>query len=286
MRLQDRTVLVRLRIESWGTTRQDKEANEAVANAKNTNIRATRVTKRLCPEDALKEVKSKAEAAREFVRSNTQPWTDDGARLLDASHLFNVQDALRQDYRPPWWAEVQKVVGKLPYFRDQWGPANLGDLYDKSLYPTDELMEASFTWTLEVLPLNPDSKELRTILGDEYVDEIQRRAELGIERRLWERLAEPIKAMAERLSQADPTFRDTLVGNIRDLMKLMPSLNVTDAPALNRFREEIEDSLTKYSADTLRLSSSARRETAARAKDILARMNDFMPAVHTDPPNR
>jgi len=285
MRLQDRTVLVRLRIEAWGTTRQDKEANLAVSVAKNTSTKATRVTKRLCPEDALREVKSKAEAAREYLRNMTQPWTDDGARLLDASQLFNVQDELRRNFRPAWWAEVQKVISRLPEFRDTWGPNNLGDLYDPALYPTPERMEAEFTWTLDVLPLNPDAKELRTILGNDYVDEIQRRAERGIERKLWERLAEPIKNMAERLSQADSNFRDTLVSNIRDMVKLMPALNVTDDPALEHFRQEVENELTKYAPDTLRVSSRARRETAQKARDILGRMKDFMPEIHTDAPD-
>lgn len=77
-------------------------------------------------------------------------------------------------------------------------------------------------------------------------------------------------------------FRDTLVGNIRDLVKLMPSLNVTEDPALDQFRREIEDTLMKYTADTLRLSTRARTETAAAANNILQRMKDFMPEIHVD----
>ena len=137
MKLQDRALLTRLRIESWGTTCKDKDANRVVSEALNSTDAATWVGKRLAPADALKAVKSKADAAREYVRGLTTPWTDDGARLLDCGQLFKLQDELRRTYKPDWQAEVDAVLARLDYFRDTWGPKNLGSLYDARLYPKD-----------------------------------------------------------------------------------------------------------------------------------------------------
>lgn len=279
MKLQNRALLIRLGIESWGTTRQDKEANQAVADAKNSKTAATRVTKRLAPDDALKAVKSKAEEARKYVRSVTQPWSDDGARLLDAAQLFNLQDELRRNYHPAWWAEVQKVVAKLDYYRDQWGPANLGDLYDPSLYPTRAKMEAEFKWDLDVLPLNPDSKEVRMILGNEYVEQMQQQAEQRLVAQLAERIAEPISNMVRRLSDPEGAFKDTLVSNVEDIAKLIPALNLTGDPRLDALQKQIEADLVKHDADVLRRNSHVRTATAQKAQAILDRMNDFLPVA-------
>lgn len=279
MKIQDRALLVKLGIESWGTTRQDEEANAAVAEAKNSNTRATRVSKRLAPDDTLKAVKSKSEEARKYLRSITQPWSDDGARLLDATLLFSVSDELRRKYRPAWQTEVDKVIAKLAYFRDTWGPANLGDLYDRALYPTPEKMARQFTWTLDILPMNPNSRDLRTILGSDYVDELQQKAEATMTQQLVARITAPLQNMVRRLTEPDGTFKDSLVENVKDIARLIPALNLAGDATLTALQKQIEVELTKYSADTLRRSRSARTETADKAKAILANLSDFMPGL-------
>jgi prophage DNA circulation protein len=280
MKIQDRAVLVRLSIESWGTTRQDEDANDAVAEAKKSNTKATRVSKRLAPEDTLKAVKSKSEDARKYLRTMTQPWTDDGARLLDATFLMTLSAELRRKYRPAWQVEVDKVIAKLPYFRDTWGPANLGDLYDRALYPTPERMAREFSWTLDILPMNPNSRELRTILGSDYVDELQQKAEAAMTQNLVARITAPIENMVRRLTEPDGTFKDSLVENVQDIAKLIPALNLAGDPTLAALQQRIEADLTAYSAPTLRKSSKARNETAQKAQAILDKMASFMPGLN------
>ena len=43
---------------------------------------------------------------------------------------------------------------------------------------------------------------------------------------LWERLIVPVRAMVEKLSEEDAVFRDTLVSNLRDIVGLIPALNL------------------------------------------------------------
>jgi hypothetical protein len=287
MRIQDRAVMVRLSIESWGTGRQDEEANKAVSEAKQSAASATTVSKKLAPKDTLKGVKAKAEEARTHVRTVAQPWADDGGRMLDAAQLFPLQDELRKKFKPAWQKEVDKVLAQLDYLRDVWGPANLGELYDEELYPSPEKMAKAFKWELEVLPLNPNSKELRAILGAEYVDEIQANLERAMNEQLVARIVAPIQNMVRRLTDADGTFKDSLVENVRDIARLIPVLNLTNDARLSVLENQITDELTRHSADTLRKSNSARRDTAAKAQDILDKMADYLgdtaPATPTVP---
>lgn len=277
MQLQDRALLIKLRIESWGTTKKDRRANRVVSEAMKSADSATQVSKRLCPEGALKAVKAKADEAREYVRTVTSPWTDDGARLIQAEDLLTLQAELRRKYRPAWEQEVAAVVQRLAEFRDQWGPANLGDMYDKSLYPDAAGMYAEFAWNVDILPLNPNSRELRVVLGNEYVDQIQKEAEARILQTLYSRIAAPIENMVARLQPTGGSFKDTLVSNVKDIAALIPALNVTGDPNLDALRQRIENELTHFGPETLRHSHRARRETAAKAKAILDNLSAFMP---------
>jgi hypothetical protein len=71
-------------------------------------------------------------------------------------------------------------------------------------------------------------------------------------------------------------FRDSLVGNVRELVDLLPALNITGDPVLTDITKRMRESLTVYDGDTLRASAAARIETAKAADDILATVSAFM----------
>jgi hypothetical protein len=76
--------------------------------------------------------------------------------------------------------------------------------------------------------------------------------------------------MAERLSNADAIFRDTLTGNIQSLCDVLKSLNITEDPELEAMRIRIDEKLTGYNPDSLRKGRNIRMEVAKEAQDILS----------------
>jgi hypothetical protein len=76
--------------------------------------------------------------------------------------------------------------------------------------------------------------------------------------------------MAERLSNADAIFRDTLTGNIQSLCDVLKSLNITEDPELEAMRKRIDEKLTGYNPDSLRKGRNIRMEVAKEAQDILS----------------
>ena len=63
---------------------------------------------------------------------------------------------------------------------------------------------------------------------------------------LWSRLRDVVSHMVDRLNEPESRFHATLVTNIFDLVDLLPRLNVTDDPELNRFAEEARQKLCTY----------------------------------------
>lgn len=98
----------------------------------------------------------------------------------------------------------------------------------------------------------------------------------------WKRLIEPVQAMAEKLSQPDAIFRDSLVSNVREMVELVPMLNLTNDRRLTEAARLIQTQLANFDADSvgtvasnLRDSRVDRREFAERAASLVARFGNL-----------
>jgi threonine synthase len=65
-----------------------------------------------------------------------------------------------------------------------------------------------------------------------------------------------------------------MVTNIFDLVELLPKLNVTDDPELNRFAEEARQTLCTYTAHDLKKHELLRAATATEAAGLVERMDE------------
>lgn len=143
-------------------------------------------------------------------------------------------------------------------------------------------MHKKFYFTTEPLPV-PEcaqfSETMLQLLGvdAESVDTRVRDASLEAQREVMRRLIEPVAAMAAKLAESpkdgkgDIIFRDTLVGNVAEIVALAPKLNLSGDPAIDQFVKEVEP-LTRYTPDTLRSDKATRAEAAQKAADIAKKM--------------
>jgi hypothetical protein len=147
-----------------------------------------------------------------------------------------------------------------------------------------------------VLPL-PDAGDFRVSLGEEETKRIQRQITATVEasltvatRELWQRLYEAVSHMAERLGAykvsdegVEHPFRDTVVTNLVRLVQVLPKLNVTGDPELERLTEEVRRSLL-VDPKELRKSEVSRNETARAAAAIAQQMAGYMAAYEPAAP--
>ena len=140
----------------------------------------------------------------------------------------------------------------------------------------------------KVMPL-PDAGDFRVTLGDEEKERIKRQITAAVEaslqvasRELWQRLYEAVSHLAERLQAYKVTgegvehpFRDSVVTNLVKLVDVLPKLNVTGDPELERLANQVRASLL-VDPQELRKSESIRSETAKAATAICDRMAAYM----------
>jgi hypothetical protein len=91
----------------------------------------------------------------------------------------------------------------------------------------------------------------------------------------WTRLHGVVSSMAERLSDPEKIFRDSLVENVVELVDLLPRLNLTGDSRLEDMRQVVAKKLTRHDPQTLRENQHVRKETAKAAEDILQAMAGY-----------
>lgn len=283
MIIKDRSLLVHPALSSCTFRKTDKRATAQFVSEHGATQDAGHFIKRLLSPDQpqLAAIEKLDAQIRDFHREHTLPWVDDGPRILPT--------ALFEDYMQPmrlWRDQRQNVL--VPAFLDIYEAAvearraELNGLFNPRDYPVVEKLKKRFSFELRTLPL-PDKADFRIAMAEDAMEELRssvahQLADAHEAGRIdmFRRLAEPVAHMANVLREPDKKFHDTLVGNIRDIVALLPKLNTAVGdPVLDELRVAAE-ALCSVQPDTLRHSKAVRSQKADEARVILERMADYL----------
>lgn len=281
-----RAMLARVTIRSWGGRALDRKVTEEVAEQHGVSTEAGRYNKQLVPKARLEGIVKASGAIRQYHYEHTLPWADDGARVLPAAMFETYREGMfaRKDV---FDAAVADFCAAWPEIMEE-AKRELGSLFRPGDYPSDPA--ALFGVRLGTMPM-PDATDFRVSLGDADVSAIKRQIEEDTTAALQAAVADTIGrirgvvgAMSERLrayrvnpetGKQEGVFRDSLVGNVRDLVMILPGLNLTADPAIARACEEMRV-LCAYEADELRTHPGKRADTLAAADSILASLEGYV----------
>ena len=288
--LATRAMLASVRISVWTARKVDKKVSAETNAANYASADAGRYNKALLAKEALAAVTTAASTARLAHYSKTLPWMDDGARILPAA-AFDKYTADLRAIRFQFETAVAEFVSNYSnYVAD--ARRRLGDMYHAEEYPEPAQIEAKFKFETRILPM-PDATDFRVDIGDNIAAQIRadisRDTHIALEsaqRDVWNRIAGVVGHMVEKLGEYKPAtrkgdkvigiFRDSLVENIRELVEILPALNLTADPYLTDVIARLARELCANDADTLRESDHIRETTAANAAKILADVSDFL----------
>jgi len=284
--LSSRAMLCSLSISMWSARKHDPDASQEIAQRHGAQADAGRYHKVLLPKEALAEVQKVVSDARQEHYFMTLPWDDNGYRVLPSAAYMDHTEKMRElssRFNPA----VEALAREFGNLVEQ-AKVRLGGLFRPEDYPPPDELRRKFSFETKVMPL-PDAGDFRVTLGDEEKERIKRQITATVEaslqiasRDLWQRLYEAVSHLAERLSAYKVTgtgiehpFRDSVVTNLVKLVDVLPKLNVTGDPELERLASEVRASLL-VDPQELRKSESVRSETAKRASAIVERMQGYM----------
>jgi len=280
MNLNDRALLVQLTISQWDARKKDKKVTADVLNVNQASKKAGTFNKYLLPVgNALEDVHKKSSYIRTKFYDNTLPWGIDGSQILPSANYLGFVSDFRKE-KADWEYLCEHFFNSYELMKAD-APLVLGHMYNDEDYPSIDVVRSRFKMDLAVFPV--PSNDFRVSIASEELNRIQQDVERRVQeasasamKDVWQRLYDKVKHIEERLANPSAVFRDTMLENARELCELLPRLNFADDPTLEQMRREVESKLVSYHPDALRNDPDLRRDTAAKAKDIMDRMAVFM----------
>jgi hypothetical protein len=226
--------------------------------------------------------------ARDTFRFWTVPWLDDGTRILSTTRFQEFSDIMR-GLRENWEKEVRIFLDKYRGYQEQ-AKGELGDLYDVNDYPTKTEMAKKFELKLHIMNM-PDVEDFRANVSAEQeqiiranIEETLKEATALAQRDAYSRIGEVVGKMSTKLANYKPdapkgeqgTFRDSLVENVRHLVAVLPTLNVTDDAHIAALTTRMERDLCRVEGSELREDVQSCAEVQAAAAAIMADVSVYL----------
>lgn len=287
--LTERAMIMSLKISQWTGRRLDRKITDEVNQNHNAADDAGRYNKLLLPKEAMAGVVSAIGETRTGFIKRTLPWLDNGSRIM-AAEKYHDHAAWFNEQKANFNKEVEDFLREYP-FHVQQAQSRLGSMFEPDDYPAVEEIRRRFGMSAQILPV-PDASDFRADISEHQREAIRANIEETINRAtseaikdIYARVAESVGRMVERLNAYKPstgkgdratgTFKDSLVGNVRELIELMPALNITGDPALAQMALDLQP-LVQYEAKTLREDEGKRADIAEEAARVLESINDFI----------
>lgn len=284
MQLSDKAMLVSLTVRQWTARRLDRKITDEVHKQHEADKNAGRYNKCLIDveDKSFRAVQAVANESRTYLYESTLPWAQEGARILPSANYFDFIEKMGA-IQTRFDQAVKEFIKVYPALKEQ-AKRKLNGMYREADYPQPAEIAYRYDFRYTVLPL-PDSGDFRVKLGDGEVSAIRKQIEEQMNaatesamRDLWNRLYEPVKHMATKLSDPKAKFHDSLVGNVAEIVELLPRLNLTDDKELEALRKDVQSKLAGHAPTILRADLDARADVAAQASDIAKRMAALMGA--------
>lgn len=220
-----------------------------------------------------KDFKTLAVKARDYHRDHTMPWLWGGTGILPME-LFDDYNTYMTDVKIEAEELAKIIVEKYPQ-RIIDNEKRLAKLHNIIEYPPVSVIAGKFFIGHTYFPVSQMDFRAVEGLSEKQKAECQSEAEQFIRddlaeatSTLFERFYKYVNRMYERLENEDKTFHDTLISNIIDIAEVLPKLNVTNNPELNKLCEAAMLKLTKYDPRYLRDDLDIRAKVCADAKEL------------------
>lgn len=278
--LSERAVLVRLSLSCFNVTRTDKQATEEVLLKHLAGKDAGQFKKKLVTKDAIDPIVKHHTAWRQWHYERTLPWGSEGLRILPTIGLLEYNDGTRQrrmkhntlvtEFKANWAA--YKAAAKVA----------LNGLYNEGDYPSDDAVGDKFGVTVEFVPV-PSGGDFRIDVAKEIIAEMAESTNSAVAeaqkeavKDVWQRLANPLLHLADKLRDPKGKFKDSLIGNVLEVAELAPKLNVLGDDRLDKLAAEIRDTFADTKPDELRNNETARAAAKDKADELMARLAGYM----------
>ena len=289
--IQDRAMLVAITIRKWQTSVAEKGIEDLLTIKNEAEAGVLSLRKQIVRKEALKALQSIESELRQTHHLYTLPWQDDGYRILSSAAYFTYT-AKMNDLIEKYHAAADTLVsGYDEMIAD--AKISLGKLFRANDYPSKDSLRRRYRASISVRPL-PSAQDLRIELGSTELTVLRKNIQTELDeqvkaanRSIWERLKGALEHAVERLKAVDADYpsagarraaglRESMMNGIRELLDIIPVLNVTGDKSLGEFVARVREQIAIHSTEELKDSEPVRAAVISTADDILKKMSAFM----------
>lgn len=275
-----RAVLVELSISTYSGRRKDRATEREVTQSKEAKSdRAASVYKSLFAECTELESISRFQAkARALHYRWTMPWSDNGSRILPLAALADYEQCM-SECDTQFHSLVNAFLDRYDLLVSA-AAFKLGQLFNRSEYPTRESVARKFSFRYATTPL-PTGGDFRLDAEREVQLDLTRKYERVLQERLqqasldlWHQLHDVLDRMSDRLASDEEGKRkkiyDSVIDGSLELCERLTKLNVTKDPHLEEARKRLEKALCGVSPEDIRKSDGLRLEVKRTVDAMLS----------------
>jgi hypothetical protein len=234
----------------------------------------------------LKAARSAYAAARAEHYACTLPWDSGrsasdryvGPRLLPNALFMEYLNRMSQ-LRKTAEGALDEFIAEYPALVTQ-AQQNLNGLANADDYPSEQEVRSAFKFAFDFQPI-PASSQFRGLdpnaikaLGMQLERQQQAAIKVAADA-MWGRARDNIEHLIERLEDTEGRFKATTVESVRDLIKLLPSLNVMGDDRVTAVVTTIDDMLRGIEAKDIRDDATVRSQVLNNARVVLTQMNEL-----------
>lgn len=273
--LQEKAITVNLCINAWSARKHDKKITAEVEDQHQAKD-AGRYNKLLIAKEEMQKIQKATSAARTFHYENTLPWSNNGDRLLPAANYFDYVKKM-QELKNDFETAVNVFLNNYDTVIED-AKIRLNGMFNAVDYPTKNEIGNKFGFKTDFFPL-PET-DFRISIGQAEINVLKMGMENAYNDRLRNamqdiktRIKEQLEHMKVKLSEKDAIFKNSLFDNLRDIINLMPKLNITGDMQVTEICNDMQTLL--IDPQTVRDNSITRSRKAQEVENILNKFEDF-----------
>ena len=258
-------------ISQWAGMKKDKKASAEVTDSNHAKAGTARVTKSLLGDNAeLKAIQKLAGQVRnDQLYIYSLPWDDSGWRLLTTAlmpEFFKMMTEMQNEF----YRLVDVFIANYAFAKTE-AIIELGDLFDPTDYPSEDVLRAKFSFKIDKEPI-AETGDWRVDVQNDAMDSLKsdyskRYAEKlsGAMNDVWAQLHDKLSKLSERIDYGDhedkKVFKSGTVDNLTGLVDLLDSFNITNDPLMTKTSADLKRCMRGVSPEALREDSGLRAET-------------------------
>ena len=282
--LPKKAMLVFFSASVYTGKKKDNRGNKAVSDKFGNDESIGNFTKRILPKEKTDKIQKFVSNWRnQVLYKYSTPWLHKGETMVPVAN-YNILMDKEREAKVTFEEYVNEFIAE--YSENKRNQEKLlNGLYQETDYLSEYKLKKKFSWNIDFYPIPDSGNLLIDIVESSFKDissNMDKMVQIGIQNSLsstWKKVFDAVKALSDKLKEnrtdkegndVSPIFRDSLIENIRDLVNLLPSLNIINDPALEQARIDLENDLSGIDPDDLRESKETRHEIVQKADKILS----------------